>query len=198
MPSVISAPLLKRRTDIPAWLRVCGYKRLAEIGVRAGTGLRLLALAQPDLLIGVDRWSASGDKSKNDGPLTQKALDGFYQNLCSLRRDFWPFLRLIRNDSVAAAAEVADGSLDFVFIDADHTYEAVRADLRAWWPKVRIGGTLAGHDFLERTTDDGVQFGVVQAVTEFAKQVGLDQPIHVTADKAPSWFITKTRVLTTP
>jgi SAM-dependent methyltransferase len=49
--------------------------------------------------------------------------------------------------SVAAAASFPDGSLDFVFIDADHAYGSVRADLLAWLPKVRPGGTLAGHDY---------------------------------------------------
>lgn len=45
-----------------------------------------------------------------------------------------------------AASVVPEGSCALVFIDADHRYEAVRADIRAWIGKVRAGGILAGHD----------------------------------------------------
>ena len=48
--------------------------------------------------------------------------------------------------SVEAARSIPDRSCWFVFIDADHGYEAVRADIRAWLGKVRPGGVLAGHD----------------------------------------------------
>ncbi len=53
-----------------------------------------------------------------------------------------------RRPSVETAADFADQSLDFVFIDARHTYEATREDLAAWWPKVKPGGLLAGHEYL--------------------------------------------------
>jgi predicted O-methyltransferase YrrM len=53
-----------------------------------------------------------------------------------------------RRLSVAAAEDFADDSLDFVFIDATHTYDAVSRDLSAWWPKVKAGGLLAGHDYI--------------------------------------------------
>jgi hypothetical protein len=59
-----------------------------------------------------------------------------------------------------AAPLVPDGSLDFAFIDAGHKYGCVRADLRAWWPKVREGGWLGGHGFASTHP------GVVAAVTE--------------------------------
>jgi predicted O-methyltransferase YrrM len=41
---------------------------------------------------------------------------------------------------------IPDHTLDFVFIDADHTYEGVCADIKAWWSKVKQGGALCGHD----------------------------------------------------
>jgi predicted O-methyltransferase YrrM len=59
------------------------------------------------------------------------------------------------------ATKYADGSLDWVFIDADHAYESVVKDLDAWLPKVRKGGIIAGHDFAEWPG-----FGVIRAVTE--------------------------------
>src|ERR1700687_2229425 len=62
--------------------------------------------------------------------------------------------------SLEGATLFADGSLDFVFIDASHDFASVRADIAAWWPKVKVGGVLSGHDFDTKTDPE-----VVQAVT---------------------------------
>lgn len=52
-----------------------------------------------------------------------------------------------RKDSSSAAADYDNKSVDFVFIDADHSYEGVKKDILAWLPKVKSGGILAGHDY---------------------------------------------------
>src|SRR5690606_15021310 len=56
--------------------------------------------------------------------------------------------QLIEQPSVQAAGQFRDGTLDFANIDACHQYPDVAADIKAWWPKVRPGGILAGHDVL--------------------------------------------------
>ena len=56
-------------------------------------------------------------------------------------------VRPLKMSSQAAAALFADGTLDFVFIDADHSIESVQADIACWRPKIKSGGTLAGHDW---------------------------------------------------
>jgi predicted O-methyltransferase YrrM len=50
-------------------------------------------------------------------------------------------------DSVAAANHIPDESLDFVFIDGDHSYNAVIRDVGIYWNKVKPGGIFAGHDW---------------------------------------------------
>lgn len=55
--------------------------------------------------------------------------------------------RAIQGASWEVADQFEDGSIDFVFIDADHIYEHVRKDVLAWLPKVRPGGIIAGHDY---------------------------------------------------
>jgi predicted O-methyltransferase YrrM len=55
-------------------------------------------------------------------------------------------VRPLEMPSRDAAAVFADNSLDFVFIDAAHDYDSVRDDVRAWYPKVKTGGVLAGDD----------------------------------------------------
>lgn len=49
--------------------------------------------------------------------------------------------------STEASKMYEDGSLDFVYIDADHSYESVKEDIAHWLPKVKSGGTIAGHDY---------------------------------------------------
>lgn len=61
-----------------------------------------------------------------------------------------------------AAPQVKDKSLDFVFIDADHSYEHVIEDIRDWAPKVKPGGMVSGHDYGHPEFP-----GVEQAVREY-------------------------------
>lgn len=54
----------------------------------------------------------------------------------------------IRKTSVEAAKDFEDGSLDAVYIDAEHDEESIREDIRVWRPKLKPGGILSGHDFI--------------------------------------------------
>ncbi len=79
--------------------------------------------------------------------------------------------------SMHAAAEIADHSLDFAFLDADHTYDAVRNDLARWWPKIKSDGILAGHDY-EAPRDKRGHWGVKRAVDEFASEMRIPLSIE--------------------
>lgn len=73
--------------------------------------------------------------------------------------------KVLKMASVEAAALINDGSLDFVFLDADHSYEGLKADIAAWLPKVKPGGWLCGHDYKNHM--DQFDFsGVDRAVDE--------------------------------
>ena len=73
----------------------------------------------------------------------------------------------LSGDSVEMASEVIDGTLDFAFIDADHSEDAVSRDIAAWLPKVRSGGMLTGHDY-----DNPLHVGVKPAVdAKFGRRV---------------------------
>jgi len=70
-------------------------------------------------------------------------------------------VNIIIKDSVEASKEFEDESLDFVYIDADHLYEPVKADITAWLPKVKKGGVIGGHDY-----DYHIRPSVKEAVDE--------------------------------
>lgn len=88
--------------------------------------------------------------------------DTIYNEFLTNMKPVEGYYRPVRMPSVEAAATYADASLDFVYIDADHLYEGVLADIRAWLPKIKPGGFLAGDDFGHAQGSEGVQ----QAVTE--------------------------------
>jgi hypothetical protein len=88
-------------------------------------------------------------------------------------------LTVHRRPSAEAATAFADQSLDFVFIDACHSYEAVSEDIRAWWPKMKPGGLMAGHDYTNWP-------GVPQAVDEFVAREGLGNAFRVSRS---SWMV---------
>jgi hypothetical protein len=54
---------------------------------------------------------------------------------------------LVRATGLETSYEMPDGSLDFVYIDGDHSLEGIYNDIYAWTPKVRMGGVVAGHDY---------------------------------------------------
>jgi predicted O-methyltransferase YrrM len=120
----------------------------AEIGVRAGeTSLKLLD-GLPGLVkfYAVDPWEEYEDYRKAEGVNQDWLTQVFGQALERMRPHMhrvWP----LRAYSVDAAHCVPDASLDFVFIDACHEYEYVSADIQAWYPKVKPGGLVSGHDY---------------------------------------------------
>lgn len=88
----------------------------------------------------------------------------------------------MRMDSAKAAEAFSDGSLDFVFIDADHSYEGVSRDIQAWHPKVKAGGLLCGHDYANKNDPCGME--VKRAVDEWAVKLGK----KVELGKDSTWF----------
>ena len=155
----------------------------AEVGVWRGRNSAALLAAFPDLtLTMVDAWSADGWEGDNRlGGLPQTEFDDARREAIEVT-EFAADRRIIRPGWSHRVAEfVPDDSMDFVFIDADHRYEAVARDLNHWWPKVRRGGIFCGHDYK-------VKFGcgVVQAVNE---RFGEDK-IGVRI-KARIWWIKK-------
>lgn len=145
-----------------------GYRYGAELGVSHGRFTTFLCSHIPDMkMIAVDLWDEQPqNEGRGPGAETFLRKDGWYhsEKLENLKkhcaRQFPGRVDIRQQHSVEAAKGVKDDSLDFVFIDADHTYEGALADILAWTPKVRKGGTIAGHDYNDKWP------GVIQAVKE--------------------------------
>ena len=138
----------------------------AEIGVFHGR-MSAALLSRKDLsLVMVDSWAGEGADYIGEGDfhakLSQDQQDSCYKTTLQNVAFAGGRATIIRKPSLQAAAYIEDNSLDFVFIDADHSYEGCKADIQAWLPKLKPGGLLSGHDY-----DHPELPGVKQAVDEF-------------------------------
>jgi hypothetical protein len=145
---------------------------VAEVGVWKGDfSAQLLATLDPAELHLVDPWAFRPDyehalyggnaaKSQDDMDAIYEGVRARFAGQIEQRR-----VELHRNDSAIAAAGFAPSTFDAVYIDGDHTYDAVVADLRAWAPLVKPLGVLAGDDY---SATGWWQDGVKRAVDEFA------------------------------
>jgi hypothetical protein len=95
----------------------------------------------------VDTWQGSlehqkGEFSEDSSVVANHLFEDFSRNTSSVA----DFIRPVRMTSLEASRLYPDKSLDFVFIDASHDYDNVKADILAWKPKIKPGGYLGGHD----------------------------------------------------
>lgn len=119
----------------------------------------------------VDTWDGGTDnvllKLIDEMGGRQNLYEQFCRNISGLPQ----IVDVHHMKSVTAAKRYANGSLDFVFIDAGHSYEDVFADIKAWYPKVRAGGLIAGHDFVPGHPAGDL---VVKAVLDFFDDANLE------------------------
>jgi len=160
-----------------------------EVGVYKGWLSRLLLIEDPTLFLYlVDSWKAVNDSSYNTtddfiARFTQAQHDEAMAETVSNVEQFEGRVQVMRMDSDEAASCFKDGELDFVFIDADHSYEGCLADIRRWWPKVRKRGIVSGHDFREERG-----YGVIKAVEEFCRDNQLGE---IRLGPNYTWFLTR-------
>jgi hypothetical protein len=167
-------------------LGLCGTG--VEVGVQAGVFSAVWAqLWEGQRLCLVDPWRyipGYADVAK----VRDSAHESLYEHVLQLFGDSSK-VQVMRTTSLEAVTEFEDESLDWVYLDADHSYLAMRAELEAWYPKLRGGAMFAGHDFVDGKLAEG-DFGVKSAVEEFARTHGLK--VHLTREAGwKSWFLFK-------
>ena len=125
----------------------------AELGVFEGTLSYALLKRLPDLqLYMIDRWTPYNPEEiartpNSKMPKRPKSyFDAAYKSAVSVARKYKDRGHIIRRSTLDAVWYVPDG-LDFVFVDADHSYQGCRADILAWKPKIKRGGWILGHDY---------------------------------------------------
>lgn len=109
-------------------------------------------------LTGIDPFEAYVETRGSDGAVEfvpQSILDSHY-NAAIENTKMFSNAKIIRSKSSAVADIIDDNSLDYIFIDGDHSYEAVLNDCRLYYKKVRSGGIFAGHDIGLQTVQSAI------------------------------------------
>lgn len=164
-----------------------------EIGTWRGDFANLMcSKLKPNKFYAIDPfmlYEGYTDKPDTNEFGNQRNLDMLAERVANRVAGFLPDDRskLLREMSCNAVKNFADNSVDVVYIDADHKYEPVLADIRAWYPKVKDGGVLCGDDYIEGSHIE--KFGVIQAVKDFAQENNLT--FAVTNGPNPSWVFCK-------
>lgn len=133
------------RDDLPAFFKEMGFKVGAEIGVYQGEFSEKLAKDGLKLYC-VDPWADYEDYHDSE---MKDRMNKFHE---ITKERLAPYdCTIIRKFSEDASKDFEDESLDFVYIDGHHGFKYVTQDIWDWFPKVKKGGVMAGHDYIYTT-----------------------------------------------
>lgn len=181
------------------------YQTGAEVGVFRGDFSKQILEKSKGLLYLIDPWRKLGYEYNDMLNTDDENYKDTIQNVKLYENE--NRVIMIKSLSKQAANIFSDESLDFVYIDANHAYDFVKEDLELWWPKIKKGGYIAGHDYIDidwykdpnfaengkdkhvwYNTYIGV-FGVNPAVDEFCEKYDLYG--HISNEWFGSYFINK-------
>lgn len=165
----------------------------AEIGVQRGDFSAEMLTTRVKRLLLVDCWRPTANVSADPANIDEGGheenyrftLNRFSREIAARR------VVIMRTTSLFAASWVQSMSLDFAFIDADHSYEGALADLEAWEKTIKPGGWLMGHDYVDNEASRRMGFGVVAAVDEFCRRHPWEI-VAVTNEEWPSFQLRRT------
>lgn len=183
---------LKHRDGFGTWLNCSGLVgQGVEIGVANGMFSKIMLTQwQGKVYHMIDLWAPQDPNVYKESQTlgvwgTERDYEKWF-DACKELRSQDPRVVLVRELSVNASKTYPDESLDFAYIDANHRREAVLEDLAAWYPKVKLGGLICGHDYIDKH-DNGDFIEVKTALTEWNME--RKYPMRIT--DCGSWWIIK-------
>lgn len=182
---------LPTREFLPFYLNALNIRWVwVEIGVQRGFfSFHILRFSNLKKLYSVDPWRSF----KKNNYIDRANVNNFRQLInffitCFLLFPFGKRSKIFRKTSIDSVKYIPE-ALDFVYIDWDHSYKAVKQDMLSWWPKISSWWVMAGHDYVDGRLFES-DFGVKKAVDEFVSENNLELVLTKERDY-PSWIIHK-------
>lgn len=179
--------MFKNRRELILHLNNTKAEIVAEVGVRDGNFSKfILDNTTVKKLYAIDPWENNEELSE---------CEVAYNNCKNALSPFGERAEMIKAYSPFVSEMFDDESLDFVYIDGLHDYDSVKSDINAFYPKVKKGGIIAGHDYHQLDWP-----GVFYAVNEFIEKnelelnlTGVDSPDYEIEHDGfkPSWWAIK-------
>lgn len=158
-----------------------------EIGVAAGEFSEKIIADHKTKLIGVDSYKPyTGYKDYTLPQTFQKLKDQMLKRVGSNHN-----FSLLEGWSTQFFHIFQDESLDFVYVDGNHSYEYTLSDIEEWWPKVKKGGIMCGDDYAGPVRH---AYDVIRAVDDFVAKYEIPELIIYTNGEGPAqWLIKKSQ-----
>jgi hypothetical protein len=179
MPPTYALGIHSRRV-LGEMLTDLNYSIGVEIGTHKGIFARQIAERWNGTLHCIDPWNippgyeSQAEMLEGSGnTIEQRQFD---HSDCIYNLDeFRDRVHLHRYSSQEAVDRFKDNELDFIYIDGDHRPEMVHADLLGWFPKIRKGGMISGHDWLMPGEEEHSWGKDIQrVVSRFCDMKGID------------------------
>lgn len=177
-----------RRDNLPEFFKEMGFKVGAEIGVYTGSFSETLCMAGLKLY-SIDSWRLYPDYQKNTS-CSQEKMEKQYE---MVKKKLAPYdCAIIRKISMEAVKDFEDDSLDFVYIDGNHSFKYIAEDIWEWSKKVRKGGVISGHDYWNGSRpfycDVKTVVDAYASAAQLNKRYILGKQSEDGGDKIRSWF----------
>jgi len=173
---------------MPKMFHELGFKVGVEVGVFEGDLTKCLLHYIPELkLYGVDIWQKYDNYREN---VITDVIDNAY--LLAQKNVKGYDCELIKDWSSEAVRRFEDESLDFVYIDGNHTLEYAIQDISLWAKKVRKGGIVSGHDYQDWSNSNRWSNMQVKEAVDTWTKVKRIHPWFVTVNNSSnSWLYVK-------
>ncbi len=195
---------LKQREELPQLLQEHNLKTGIEIGVKQGDFAKIVldGWKSCEKYHLVDLW-AQQENYKDHANVDNVVHDRFFQETKAKLQIFGDKIEIHRMLSTEAAKFFEKESIDFIYVDARHDYCGVKEDLEHYWPILKPGGIMAGHDYNENSEVPGQDWGlcadgsrnelaVKGAVNEFFLSKGLTIAVtYYRQENYMSWMVHK-------
>lgn len=170
----ISAPgMIDKIVNLGSDLTIC------ELGVCRGHNLRYLLDRAPNIskVYAIDPWVAYDDWC---GHMSSQVVESWMHEALTLLEQYDHCITVLKAKSIESSVYIADNELDYIFIDADHSYAATLQDCITFYPKVKSNGIFSGHDYQLDS--------VKKAVTEFRENNNISSTLCFADNNVWYWY----------